>query len=426
MSLVVCGLSHRACPLDVRERMTFAPDALPGALLDVRRRLDGAGTVILNTCNRVEFYVHHVAPPQEIASEIRRFLSASRAVGESVFAPHLYEREGREAVAHLFRVATSLDSLVVGEGQILGQVHDAYLMAQERNATDKVINALFQRAFSLAKEVRTRTPICAGKVSIGSVAVDLAVNIFMRLTDKTVMVIGSGKMGALALRSLMSRGARNVIVVNRSLDKARHLAEPFGGEAAPLEELPQHLHRADIAISSTAAPDHILGPDDFRKALAQRGRKPMFVIDIAVPRNIDPAVNDLDDVYLYDLDNLQEVADANLQSRRNAIAQANVFVDRAVDQFMVWMGGLAAEPTIVSMAQELHAIRERELQKTLSCLPELSEAQRAEVEYLTKRLVNAILQRPVTQLKQEVAHPHQDPHTVLHLVKRLFGLKDTP
>ncbi|MCC6490103.1 MAG: glutamyl-tRNA reductase [Candidatus Hydrogenedentes bacterium] len=423
MNVVVSGLSHHTSPLELRERLHFNEKSLPNALLHLRKALDGAGVVILSTCNRVEVYAH-TPDTAEAPARIRRFLSEWHSVPEEDLVPSLYEHSGREAVGHLFRVASSLDSLVVGEQQILGQVHDAYLVAQTEQATDKVIGTLFQKAFSVAKDVRSKSNISAGKVSVGSVAVDLAVSIFMDLAGKTVMVVGSGKMGELTLKNLVSRGVEHVLLVNRSHEKAVRLAETIRGEATPYESLQEALPRADIVIASTAAPQYILGPAQFLAALKRRAHAPMFAIDIAVPRNIDPAVKKMDDVYLYDVDDLQQVADANMEARRQEIELCMKIVESGVDQFWGWLQGLVAEPTIVSMTEELNAIRERELQKTLASLPDLTEKQRDEIAYLTKRIVNTILQRPMRQLKREVAE--EDPHKVLHLVKRLFGLKEAP
>ena len=423
MSLAVVGLSHHTSPVEIRERLHFPPEALSSALIQARRWLGDGGVVILSTCNRVEVYASRPGPPQDTAERIRGFLAESRSVAEAEFASQLYVRGDREAVGHLFRVAAGLDSMILGEAQILGQVNDAYLAAQTEQAADKTLSALFQRAAKVAKEVRNTSGISAGKVSIGSVAADLALSIFGGLAGKTVMVVGSGKMGELTLTRLMDRGAARVLLVNRSLDKAEELAARFSGQPVEFDELASALPSADIVISSTAAPGYVLGPAHFQRALRTRHGEPMFVIDIAVPRDVDPAVNALDDVYLYDVDDLREVTEANIEERRKAIAYCVEVIDAGVDQFWEWLQGLAAEPTIVSMSRELNTIRERELAKTLASLPELSDKDRQEVDYLTKRIVNAILQRPMTQLKREVA-AEADPHTVLHLVKRLFGLKE--
>ncbi len=423
MSLVVAGLSHHTSDLALRERLAFPEEAVPKALMELRRDIDGAGAVILSTCNRSEIYAHHEMDPKALLAALRAFLARWHGLPDARFASALYGLSGREAVGHLFRVASSLDSLVVGEGQILGQVHDAYQVAHAEQATDKVINALFQKAFSVAKKIRDQSNIGAGKVSISSVAVDLAVSIFMDLAGKTVMVIGSGEMGELTLRSLVSRGVGHVIVANRSLENARFLAAPNDGEAIALDTIDEHLHRADIVISSTAAPGILLHADHFQRALRRRNSEPMFVIDIAVPRDIDPAVNAIDNVYLYDLDDLQEVAGRNMEARRAEVDRCLLMVDDGAEQFVKWLDSLAAEPTIKSLSAGLHAIRERELAKTLDALPGADAKTRAEIEYLTKRIVNNILQQPMTQLKHEVHR--DDSGSVLQLVKRLFGLKES-
>ncbi len=323
---------------------------------------------------------------------------------------------------HLFRVAAGLDSQVLGEDQILGQVHDAYLAAQAGQCTEKIINGLFQRAFRAAKEVRTKTNINVGKVSVASVAVDLAVSIFMELEDKTVLIIGSGETGELALKHLVEHGAGRVMVANRTLENARALAEQYRGEAIGLDQLAEKLPMADIVLSSTAARDTILHARDFQAALKKRNNAPMFVIDIAVPRDIDKDVNDLDNVYLYNLDDLKQVTEQNLEARRAEEELCLEIIEANVEKFLRWRRALFAEPTIVSMSQEFHAIRARELEKTMAALPGLTDKQREEIEYLSKRIVNNILERPLSQIKEEVNR--EDPRRVLRLVKRLFGLEE--
>ena len=423
MSLVVTGLSHHTSPLALRERLAFGTAEVPGALLGLRQRLEGAGVVVLTTCNRTELYVHHVASPQFLQNELRAFLMEAKGVDENELNGALYDYSEREAAGHLFRVTSSLDSLVVGEGQILGQVHDAYQLAQAEQVTDKVINGLFQKAFTVAKKVRDQTDIGLGKVSVSSVAIDLAVSIFMDLSNKTVLVIGSGETGELTVKALVDAGVKRVLVANRDPEKARALAGVYGGDAHALAELENVLPEADIVVTSTASPEPILRPDHFQQALKARGNAPMFVIDIAVPRDVDAAVNEISNVYLYDIDDLQEVAEQNLAARRAEVDRCLEIVEKGVDQFERWYHSLKAEPTIVSLSSEFHAIRERELQKTLAQLQHLNENDRQAVEYLSKRIVNTILQKPLTQLKQEA---HEDDHTtVMQLVRRLFGLKES-
>lgn len=423
MTLVVIGLSHQTGSVELREKLGFRPKDIARAALDLHSRCDQAGVVVLNTCNRVELYVHHAQiEPEHLAARVRRFLAEWHGISEGEFHDALYEYHGPDAVAHLFRVASSLDSMVLGEAQILGQVHDAYTTAQSAQTTDKVIHALFQKAFAVAKAVRSKTDVGAGNISVSSVAVDLAASIFMSFADKTVMVIGAGEMGELTLKSLVSRGVGKVLVLNRSMDKAHDIAARFNGEAISYDELDEHLHRADIIITSTAAPHAILHAGQFARALQRRGQRPMFVIDIAVPRDVEPQAGELDNLYLYNVDDLRKVVDENLEERRRQAERGAAIVDTGVQEFAKWMRGIAAEPTIVSMNEELRAIREQELEKTLAALPDLTEKERQEITYLTERIVNKILQSPMTQIKHEIGH--HDPHTVLHLARRLFGLKE--
>lgn len=422
MSLAVVGVSHHTSSLQLRERLAFPAHTIPSALLRLSKRREGAGVVLLSTCNRVEIYMSHAAPAEELHAELRAFLSEWHGIHEAEFGDALYAHADREAVGHLFRVASSLDSLVIGEVQILGQVHDAYLVARAEQTADKILHALFQKAFTVAKHVRTHTSIGEGKSSVSSVAVDLAVSIFKDVASKTVMVVGSGETAELTLKRLVEQGVREVLVVNRSPERAQKLAEVYGGTAIPFGELREHLHRADIVISATAAPQTVLHAPDFEFALGQRSLEPMLVVDIAVPRDVDADVGELDNVYLYNVDNLEQVVNENLETRRKEVESAMAMVERGVDQFMQWLTGLAAEPTIVSMAEEFDQVRLCELRKTLAALPELTDRQREEIEQLSRRIVKSILRRPLSSIRQEISH--HDPHTVLHLVKRFFGIEE--
>ena len=420
MSLAVVGFNHRTAPLELRERLHFGPEEVPRALAALRQRLGPAGVVIVSTCNRVEFYVNRCGLAAPMAEVIRAFWAEWRGESPEVFGDHLYVHAGSYAVEHLFRVASSLDSLVVGEAQILGQVQAAYQTARDVKTTDKILNTLFEKAFAVAKTVRGNSVIGRGKVSVGSVAADVAVSIFGELAEKTVLVIGSGKMGELTLNRLAGKGVARVLLANRSRGKAEEMARRFGGAAISFGELEERLPEADIIISSTASPRPILGREAFRKALEARDGAPIFAIDIAMPRDIDPAVNGLDNVFLYHMDDLRQMSSENMGEREQEIARCTEMVQAGVEQFCKWEQGLAAEPTIVSMTREIDAIRERELNKTLRALSHLPEEDWEQIAYLSKRLVNAMLQQPMRQLKQEVAE--RDPATVLSFVNRLFGL----
>lgn len=421
MPLSVTGLSHHNSPVELRERMAFEPTQLEQPLLHLHKRT-GGGVAIVSTCNRVEVYVSGAVDAQTAERETTVFLAAWHDLAPEDFARYLYTLTEEEAVAHLFRVASSLDSMVVGEAQILGQVQQAFLAAQAAGTTDKIINAAFQTAFKIAKQVRTETEIGLGKVSVASVAVGLAVHIFGDLDDKTVLVVGSGETGKTTLQSLVNHGATRVLVANRTLERAEELAAQFNGQALDMGGLYGRLHEADIVITSTASKEPVLLTEHFQVALKRRNYDPIFAIDIAVPRDIHPAVRDLDNVYLYDIDDLQEVTNQNLEARRAQLVACQALVERQVRRFMAWHRGLKAEPTIVSMRKEVEAIRERELEKTLAHLPNLDDKTREEIEYLTRRIVNNILQRPLRTIKEEVAD--DEAGSVLTLVKRLFGVKD--
>lgn len=421
-TLTVTGLSHHTSPVALRERLAFPKEVLPKALLRLRELFPDGGVVILSTCNRVEVYVSDLLPATDQCRIVRDFLAQWHGFDENEFAFALYELQDEQAVGHLFRVASGLDSMVLGEAEILGQVHDAYLTALAENTTDKIISAVFQRAFKLAKDVRTRTQIGAGKVSVASVAVDLAVSIFQQLHNKVVMIVGAGENGELILKHLLSRGVAQVLIVNRSVERAQEVAERYGGTAYSLTELGTLLPRADIVITSVGAGEALLHTEHVQSALTQRDGRPVLIIDLGVPRNVNPAVADLDNVYLYDIDHLQEIAERNTEARRAEIERCVEIIEEHVERFMKWLHSLQAEPTIISIRREFHEIREQELAKTFAALPDLTPEQRAEIEYMTKRIVNNILQRPLNQLREFGGR--EDSHRMLHLIKRLFGLEE--
>ncbi|HPO30829.1 MAG TPA: glutamyl-tRNA reductase, partial [Candidatus Hydrogenedentes bacterium] len=326
-----------------------------------------------------------------------------------------------DAVRHLFRVASSLDSLVVGETEILGQVQSAYEQARQAGVTDKVLGTLFQRAIRTGKETREKTRIGNGKVSIASVAVDLAETVLRDIAGKTAMVIGSGTMSEAALSRLMERGIGQVIVLNRTFERARELASRFRGEAGPLDVLRNHLHRADIIISSTGAPEPILGVDAFQDAMARRRGAPILLIDIAVPRDVDPAVGALENVFYYDIDSLENQARLNQQQRARAITEAERLVEEAVKGFGAWRRGLTAEPMVLALTRYFESARERELCRLRGKLAAMPPEQREIVEQLAQRLVATLLHRPLEVLKTAAAEG--DPEALLDAVERLFNLR---
>ena len=340
-----------------------------------------SGVVVLTTCNRIEVYVCAKHTPEVLQRQITYFLGAVNRLAESEFGGFLYHYANAGAVEHLFRVASSLDSMVVGENEIMGQLQQAYETARTEGVLNRPLSVLFQRALKCGKRVRAETQISSGKVSVASVAVDLAESILKDLSGKTAMIVGSGQVSELALKSLVEHGVGKVLVLNRTLENARTLASAYEGEAIILDALPCHLHRADIVISSTGASGLILRRSDFERAIEQRDRAPMFVIDIAVPRDIEREAANVDNVYCYDMDDLQGVAERNLRNRQNEIGDCENIIETEVQAYRNWRLQLNMEPLIVELTRAFHSVREQELKRTLSKLNGTSP--RSETERLS-------------------------------------------
>ncbi len=421
MNLVVCGLNHHSAPVEIRERLAFTEKDLPAAFSLVREKIPGAGCVLVSTCNRVEIYVHHPLLPETLRERLVAFLVESRGVEKALFDDYLYLYAGREAVEHLFRVASGLDSLVIGEPQILGQLHEAYQAAHACQVADKVIHRLFQKAFTTAKKVRSQTAIGMGNVSVSSVAVSLAASIFKDLSRVQVFLLGSGEMAALALKALADHGARHITVVNRDLEKARILAASQGGTVATWDELDGLLTRADIVISSTAAPGFILSKKQVDSVLHTRKHRPLFLVDIATPRDIDPEVASLDGVFLYDIDDLKAVARHNQHARQEEIDRCIVLIEQATERFMAWLASLPAESALCTLARELDAIQKEELARVFAAIPELSSEARAEIESFARRSAERILQQANTDLYGR--YPKQEASLLRQFLKRLLGIE---
>jgi glutamyl-tRNA reductase len=337
MDVFCLGLSHQTADVATRERFAFAEHELAACSLELRRRPELGEALILSTCNRVELYA--AAPDSAAGFASAEAYLGARAAIEPADRKFLYRQNGSAAVRHLFRVVSGLESMVLGETEILGQVKKAYSLAVESGATSRHLNKLFQRAFNVAKEVRTKTNITRGPVSVGSVAVDLAEKIFGRLSSCRVMILGAGETSELTARALMTRGAHGIFVSNRSFERAQMLAEETHGEAIGFEQWHERFDDIDILISSTAAPHMIVTPDKLGQAMRRRGNRPVFVIDLAVPRDVDPAVNNLDGVYLYDIDALQGIAAQSMAVRRQELSECERLIERHVGEFSGWLNG---------------------------------------------------------------------------------------
>lgn len=399
-ALVVVGLNHRTAPVAVRERLAFTVPELAAALTRLAQVSGVQECAIVSTCNRVEVVV--TCPPEGmLASAIAEFLAAERDVPRAEFESHLYELEGRNAVRHLFRVASSLDSMVIGEPQILGQMKEYYAEASATGTSGAVLHRAFHRAFAVAKRVRTETGVASKAVSVASVAVDLTQTIFETLQDKTAMLIGAGTMSELLARHLRSQGIAGIVVVNRTFDHAVELAREFGGVPVPFERMTDYLKTVDVIIGSSASTDYVVTQAAVQEILRARRQRPMFFIDLAVPRNFDPSINDVDNAYLYDIDDLARLTAANTDERGREGVLAEAIVEEEVEGFWRWLTSLEAVPTIVAIREKVEAIRQAELEKALHSLRDQAPRHRALLDAMTSSIVNKILHAPFSILRRD-------------------------
>ncbi len=407
--IVIVGLNHRSAPIEVRESVAFENSYVRAALGRLHGYPSVREGVILSTCNRVEI-VAAASDSESAFSDITKFLFEQKAHRNSALLDdHLYTYRAADAVRHLFRVAASLDSMVVGEPQILGQLKQYYDTAQQAGTVGAVLHRLFHRTFSVAKRVRTETGIGSGAVSVSSVAVDLAKRIFDRFDDKTVMLIGAGKIGDLMARHLLSQGVRSLMVTNRTFERAVLLAEKIQGSPIRFEDFPRYLTIADVVIGCTGAAEVLVEAATVEKVLRERKQKAMFFIDIGDRRNFDPQINDLDNVYLYNIDDLKSVAEENLQARSTEAEKAEEIVRVEAQTFVRWLDSLEQVPTITALRQRFEDIRRKELEKSLAGnLKNLSEAQRAALEDMTTAMINKLLHAPIAQLKRNSGDEDED------------------
>ncbi len=418
--LVVYGISHHKAPVSVRERLAATPEqasAELSALRDVGALSEG---VLLSTCNRVELIGTTDDPLRTREQVLERWNArfAPDRVGE-----YVYEHRGLEAVRHLFHVASGLDSMVLGEPQILGQVKDAYALATQVGAVGSALVRCFDRTFAVAKRVRTETEITAGNVSVSSIACELAEHIFGELTGRKVLLIGAGKMSETAARSLTARGA-TLTVVNRSPERALELASACGGVARPLEALATELAAADVVISSTAKDGFIVSYELMLGVVKMRKWRQLFMIDIAVPRDIDPRVESLRNVFLYDMDDLTRVSHQNLAVRERGATAARAIVDEEVGRYEKWLQTLELTPTIVALRERVRESVFKEKQKALPKLGELTPQQERALEQMCEGIVNQLLHAPLTELKQSTSErPAADSPKLVDAVRRLFRLE---
>jgi glutamyl-tRNA reductase len=419
MEISVTGLNHKRAPVELREKLAVDEAALPSAIAELQKGLAAREMVVLSTCNRVELYTVHEDEPPALEA-VAALLAARHGVATEALVPALYRHRGTEAVRHLFRVASSLDSMVLGEAQITGQVRSAYESAREAGATARVFNRLFQHALHVAGRVRSTTSIGEKQVSVPSVAARLAEKVFQDLGSKRALILGAGETGELTAAAFRNRGVARFLVVNRTLENARALAERYGGEAHGLEDLARVLPRADVVIACIRSDATVLGVEQVEAAMKARRQEAMFLIDIAVPRNIHPAVNEIDNVYLFDIDDLQAIVQQNLTEREREVERCKPLVEEETQAFLKEITPEDVGALLTALRERLHAIGEEELRRTLARLNGLSEAQRLEVTELTRRVINKILHPPLEALRGSgLDGPSR---TIIELVRKLFGI----
>ncbi|MCP3867974.1 MAG: glutamyl-tRNA reductase [Gammaproteobacteria bacterium] len=418
MALLALGLNHKTAPLSVRERVTFGPDIIVGALRSVTQQPGVEEAIILSTCNRTELYcaVKDAGP-----EEISRWMSEFHGLELETLSPYLYNHEDRKSVQHLLNVACGLDSMVLGEPQILGQVKQAYQTAADAASTGKLLGRLFQHTFSVAKQVRTDTAIGHSPVSIAFAAVSLARQIFSDLTEQTALLIGAGETIELAARHLHQHGVGRIIVANRTLERAHVLANQFEGYAISLTEIPSHLSEADIVISSTASPLPVLGKGTVESALKKRKHQPVFMVDIAVPRDIETEVRDLNDVYLYTVDDLQGVVEENMRSRQEAAEQAGEIVELHTEEFMGWLRSLDAAGMIQDYRRQAEKMRNDVLKRAQRQLRKGTPPEEV-LSFLAHTLTNKLLHTPSTRIRQAGFEGQLE---LLEAANTLFQIKDS-
>jgi glutamyl-tRNA reductase len=417
--LLSIGVNHKTTPIEIREKLAFSGEhennyqdlaAIPGC----------KEYCLLSTCNRVEiFFVS--SRPEETTPLVGKYLFKNSGIKEKEMSDYTYSYQGKDAVEHLFRVAASLDSMVVGEPQILGQLKQAYKQASELKGTGVILNRFFRKAFSVAKRVRTETNIGGSAVSISFAAVELAKKIFGKLKGKKVILVGAGEMAELAAQHLITQGVGDVVVANRTLERAVRLSRQFKGRAVTLGEILQQLEYMDIMISSTGAVDLILTHDDLKPVMRKRRNKPLFLIDIAVPRDLDPGLNSLDNVYLYDIDDLNNVVDLNKTQRTKEATVAERIVNEETLVFMNWLDSFSVSPTITAIREKAEKIRKTELSRTLKRMNGLPEKERESIEALSQAIVNKLLHDPFIFLKNNCTGEKQK--NQLGIIKDIFKLE---
>ena len=422
MAIILIGLNHKTAPVEVREKVSLSRPQIEKLSARINVIPAFSGCAILSTCNRTEFYVNG-PHPKEAQEALIELISSYSGIEARDLAPYLYIRFDKNAVEHLFTVAAGMDSMILGESQIQGQVQDAYEYALDYGMSDNIINTLFMNALAVGKRVRTETQIDRHTLSVSIAAVELAKNRFVELEDKSVLVLGAGETSELTSRYLISNGFSSIMVANRTYERAAWLAGEIGGQAIKFSDIAQYLKDADIIISSTASPVPILDKTDFSETCADR-TKPLLIIDIAVPRDINPNVRDLPYVELYDIDDLNARRDANLEYRRKEAIGAKKIVDQELEDFIFWMDSLSVVPTIVRMRKQIEEIRSAEITRALNRIDNPSDREKQIIEQLTNSIVNRWLHKPIVNMKKLAGERVDRIDCYIRAVNDLWGLNE--
>ena len=421
MHVIVVGINHKTAPVEIRERLTFDPSQLGDAMVQLQGKKSILENVILSTCNRTEIY----AVVDQIHTGryyIKEFLSQWFQIEKEEFTPFLFIYEEDGALEHLFKVACGLNSLILGETQILGQVRTSFLTAQEEKTSGTVFNQLFKQAITLAKKAHSNTDIGANAVSVSYAAVELAKKVFGTIENKHVLILGAGKMGELAIENLHGNGATNVTVVNRTYEKAKDLASRFHGKAKSMDELQEALMEADILISSTGAKDFVLSKQMVEQIEKKRKGKPLFMVDIAVPRDLDPAIAELEGVFLYDIDDLEGIVQANLQERQKAADIIMLMIEEEIVQYKQWLRMLGVVPVISALREKALNIQSETMKSLERKLPNLSEREIKVLNKHTKSIINQMLKDPILEVKELAGTKDADKN--LQFFMDIFNIED--
>ncbi|WP_020615895.1 glutamyl-tRNA reductase [Paenibacillus daejeonensis] len=421
MHIVVVGLNYKTSPVEVREKFTFAERDLPEALRKLKQTNSIMECVIVATCNRTEIYAV-VDRHQLCGHHIRSFMEQWFELPREQFTNHLYMYEDDQAIEHLMHVTCGLDSMIIGETQILGQIRNAFLLAQEQKTTGTLFNMLFKQSITLAKRAHSETSIGEAAVSVSYAAVELGKRIFGQFHHKTVMIVGAGKMSELTAKHLYANGADEVLVVNRTYDRAVQLADKFNGVPLSMEDAVRRLHEADIIISSTGSDGYVLTRDQVEAAMQRRPSRPLFMIDIAVPRDLDPAIAEVGGVYLYDIDDLEGIVESNLELRRTEAAKIETMILIEMDAFRQWYKTLGVIPLIRSLQTKAATIHEDTMESLVNKLPDLDERELKVIRKLTKSIVNQLLQDPILRVKEMAGEKHAAQS--MDMFVKLFALEE--